>query len=132
MVKTSIEKALYTSTGERRPNDRLDYRFVESFIKMIVVLQAHSDFNKHEFMSKVFEAIHEVLDHDHNTNKVNFNQKPYYRMLMNVLTAVNHSPCFNQKTHLLILFSLADLFNKLNPNKYPAFAFAWLELISHK
>ena len=53
-------------------------------------------------------------------------------MLMNILTAVNHSQCFNQKTHLLILFSLADLFNKLNPNKYPAFAFAWLELISHK
>jgi len=28
--------------------------------------------------------------------------------------------------------SLADLFNQINPNVYPAFAFAWLELISHK
>ena len=51
---------------------------------------------------------------------------------MNILTGVNRSECFNAKTHLLILFSLADLFNKLNPNKYPAFAFAWLGLISHK
>lgn len=91
MVQTSIEKALYTNTGEKRPNDRLDYRFIESFIKMIVVLLMTSDFNKHEFMSKVFEAIHEILDQDHNTNKQNFNQKPYYRMLMNILTAVNHS-----------------------------------------
>jgi len=30
------------------------------------------------------------------------------------------------------LFSLADLFNKLNPKEYPAFSFAWLELVSHK
>jgi len=27
---------------------------------------------------------------------------------------------------------LADLFIKLNPKDYPAFSFAWLELISHK
>lgn len=31
-----------------------------------------------------------------------------------------------------ILLDIADLFNDLNPNKFPAFAFAWLELISHK
>ena len=132
MVETSIEKALYNNEGARRPNDRLDYRYIESFIKLIVVLLKTSDFNKHEFMSKVFESIQESLDEEHRTKKTEFNQKPYYRMLMNILTAVNHSQCFNQKTHLLILFSLADLFNKLNPNKYPAFAFAWLELISHK
>lgn len=82
-------------------------------------------------MSKVFEAIQEVLDEDHKNNKLSFNQKPYYRMLMNILRALSFSSCFNRKTHLLILFSLVDLFNKLNPNKYPAFAFAWLELISH-
>lgn len=73
MVQTSIEKALVTNTGEKRPNDRLDYRFIESFIKMIVVLLMTSDFNKHEFMNKVFEAIHEILDADHNTNKTQFN-----------------------------------------------------------
>ena len=57
MVETSIEKALYNNEGERRPNDRLDYRYIESFIKLIVVLLKTSDFNKHEFMTKVFESI---------------------------------------------------------------------------
>lgn len=38
MVKTSIEKALVTNSGEKRPNDRLDYRYIESFINMIIVL----------------------------------------------------------------------------------------------
>jgi hypothetical protein len=27
---------------------------------------------------------------------------------------------------------MADLLKELNPNAYPAFAFAWLELISHR
>ena len=42
------------------------------------------------------------------------------------------SECFNQKTQRQILFDMADLLQELNPNNYPAFAFAWLELISHK
>lgn len=91
MVQTSIEKAIFTNSGEMRPNDRFDYRYIESFVKLIVVLLNTNDFNKHEFMSKVFEAIHEVLDEDHKNNKSNFNQKPYYRMLMNILRAINHS-----------------------------------------
>jgi hypothetical protein len=27
---------------------------------------------------------------------------------------------------------MADLFKNLNPSQYPAFCFAWLELVSHK
>jgi hypothetical protein len=38
MIVASIEKALYYSTGEPRPADRLDYRYIESFIKLVVVL----------------------------------------------------------------------------------------------
>ena len=53
-------------------------------------------------------------------------------MLVNILTAVNHSGCFNNKTQLLILYSMADLFRSLVPQLYPGFCFAWLELISHK
>ena len=49
-------------------------------------------------MTKVFEYIGEVLDEDHRTKKAKFNQRPYYRMLVNILTAVNHSGYFNYKT----------------------------------
>lgn len=134
MVKTSIEKALVfgDDSNEKRPADRLDLRYIDSFVKLIVVLLSMFSFNKHEFMTKIFEFIGEVLDEDHRTNKAEFNQRPYYRMLMNILTAVNHQYCFNQKTQLLILYSMADLFKNLIPQKYPAFCFAWLELISHK
>lgn len=68
MVQTSIEKALYMDSGEKRPSDRLDYRYIGSFIKLISVLMKTQNFNKHKFMIKVFEAIEEVLDEDHNSN----------------------------------------------------------------
>jgi hypothetical protein len=66
MVHTSIEKALlFGGSGEPRPADRLDYRYIDGFIKLIVVLLRKFSFNKHEFMTKIFEQINEVLDDDH-------------------------------------------------------------------
>ena len=39
MVQTSIEKALlFGDTGLQRPADRLDFRYIDSFVKLIVVL----------------------------------------------------------------------------------------------
>ena len=73
-------------------------RYIDAFVKLIVVLLKMFQLNKHEFMTKVLEFIGEVLDEDHRVNKTQFNQRPYHRMLMNILTAVNHSDCFNQKT----------------------------------
>lgn len=49
-------------------------------------------------MSKIFEFIKLKLEEDHNTQLKTFNQKPYYRMLINILTVVNLSDCFNHKT----------------------------------
>lgn len=83
-------------------------------------------------MSKILEFIRIKLDSDHHSQGRAFNQKPFYRMLINILTAVNISDCFNQRTQRQILFDMADLLNQLRPNNYPAFAFAWLELISHR
>ena len=40
MVQTSIEKSLVfgDGSGEKRPVDRLDFRYIDSFVKLIVVL----------------------------------------------------------------------------------------------
>lgn len=75
MVQTSIEKALTfgDGTGQRRPVDRLDFRYIDAFVKLIVVLLKMFQLNKHEFMTKVLEFIGEVLDEDHRINKTQFN-----------------------------------------------------------
>lgn len=133
MVKESIELAQHNRFGTKRLNNyTLDYRFIDSFIKLVICLLTASELHKMQFMSKIFEFVRQKLDDDHFTQKKNFNQKPYYRLLINILRAVTMSECFHAKMQRRILFDLADLFKDLNPNNYPAFAFAWLALISNQ
>ena len=58
MIKESIELAQHTKTGEKSLNNyTLDYRFIDSFIKLVLCLLTSSDLNKTQFMSKIFEFI---------------------------------------------------------------------------
>ena len=58
MVKESIELAQHTKVGHKRLNNyTLDYRFIDSFIKLVIVLLTANDLNKMQFMSKIFEFI---------------------------------------------------------------------------
>jgi len=75
MIKTSINLTLYTHKGDRRLNNStLDYRFIDSFIKLVVVLiDSFSNFNKQDFMAKIFGFIKIKLDEDHNSQLLQFN-----------------------------------------------------------
>jgi CCR4-NOT transcription complex subunit 1 len=64
----------------------------------------------------------------------NFNQRPYFRILFNILTD-SAQPTDIFPEHAVIMESLlpfADTLHELNPCKVPGFAFAWLELASHR
>lgn len=55
MVELSVEKALYLSDGEKRHQDRIVYRYIESFINFLYIsLQAFASsgdgMNKLEFL----------------------------------------------------------------------------------
>jgi hypothetical protein len=75
MIKTSIELTLYTPKGERRLNNStLDYRFIDSFIKLVVVLiHSFPNFSKQDFMAQIFQFIKTKLAEDHNSQMLNFN-----------------------------------------------------------
>lgn len=132
IVRTSVDRALVTPDGQQLPGDLVDFRYIDSCVKLLMLLLSKFNFNKHEFMSKILELIAEKLDEDHRIRRAAFNQRPYYRILVNILTALNHSVIFNAKTQATVLHSFADLLRSLVPQLYPGFAFAWLELIGHK
>ena len=110
MVRTSVERALVygDESGEKRPADRLDFRYIDSFVKLVVVWLSMFNLNKHDFLTKIFEFIGEALDEEHRIKKADFNQRPYYRMLMNLLTAIGHPAYFNSKAQLSILHLAAS------------------------
>ena len=99
----SVDRALYLNDGvTKRPADRLVYRYIESFLVFIVVslnfTSAGDGINKHEFFVSLFDAIHQVLDEDHKNKKGEFNQKPYYRLLICILRVVHNPASFNSRT----------------------------------
>ncbi len=80
----------------KRPEDRIVYRYIESFLNFCLVslmkyTQPGDAISKHDFMEALFDAIHVVVDEDHRVKKKQFNQKPYYRILINILTLINNA-----------------------------------------
>lgn len=74
-----MERALYQNDGTtKRPADRLVYRYIESFLNLLVVslvsfTSGGDGMNKHDFLASVFDAIYEVMEEDHTQRKGDFN-----------------------------------------------------------
>jgi hypothetical protein len=67
MVRSSIDLTLQRGGEGKTQNALLDYRYIDSFVKLVVVLLKTFDFNKQEFMSRIFEFVRVKLDEDHNS-----------------------------------------------------------------
>jgi hypothetical protein len=67
MVRSSIDLTLQRGGQGKTQNALLDYRYIDSFVKLVVVLLKTFDFNKQEFMSRIFEFVRVKLDEDHNS-----------------------------------------------------------------
>ena len=66
MVHESIDFCYNSIDGEKRKcNYTLDYRFIDSFIKLILCLLTSFELNKLQFMQRIFEIIRQRLDDDH-------------------------------------------------------------------
>ena len=135
MVHTSIEHAQYVDsecTQSRFP-DRLDFRYIDSFVWLILVLVKMLNLSVHQFISSILDIVQEALAEDHKKKKAEFNQRPYYRFFIQILAAIDrHQEIFSdKKVKKMIMISIAEIFKNLSPSTYPAFSFAWLELISH-
>jgi len=61
-----------------------------------------------------------------------FDQRPYFRLLLHLVQDLNApDPAFDS-SNLQVLAAFAGAFHALQPSLLPAFAFAWLELASHR
>jgi CCR4-NOT transcription complex subunit 1 len=61
-----------------------------------------------------------------------FDQRPYFRILVNLLRDLNTTDPVVEVNNLQVLGAFASCFHALQPQAVPTFAFAWLELVSHR
>ena len=66
MIRSSIDLTTLNKNGEYIINNALlNYNNIDSFVKLIFTIMKITEFNKQEFMSKIFDLIRKKLDDDH-------------------------------------------------------------------
>lgn len=61
----SINTSIDLTIDKRTNNALLNYQFIDSFVKLIVLLLKAFEFNKQEFIQKILENISKKLEQDH-------------------------------------------------------------------
>jgi len=106
------------------------YNGIDAFSKLIVVLLKHfGESTKVALLNKVLTTIITVLTRDHKRLQHQFNQKPFFRLLCNLLFEVHTA---EDSVTFQVLNAFSHAFHLLRPAVVPAFAFGWLELVSHR
>ncbi|KAH3670689.1 hypothetical protein OGAPHI_001204, partial [Ogataea philodendri] len=119
--------------------------FAELLIQLIVIQEDHSS-SRLNFFKSALSVVLLVFAHDHEMNKANFNERPYFRFFSTLLcnwNSLNHGGFTSvaddegdvkklKNFHVKFYQTLADFFLALQPDAFPGFTFAWVCLISHR
>lgn len=66
--------------------ESLDLSYIDSFSKLIVIiLKAVRNIDKNELLEKICDSIVIVLTKWHENTKVTFNQRPFFKLIMNLI-----------------------------------------------
>ncbi|MCQ2816353.1 MAG: DUF3819 domain-containing protein [archaeon] len=93
--------------------------------------------DKIKFFAGILEAVYKTFHADYIKSETEFNQRPYYKLLYNLITDITTI----EKTDVILnspykkiqfLMVIADMLLLMSPINYPGFALAWLDLISSK
>lgn len=129
--KTLIELAVAKSRYEQE----IDYGPIDSFTKMthFIVALARPE-QKAKVLGRVLSCLRQTLQKAVLRQGKKFNQRPYFRILLNIMTDCSQpeDTFMDVKLVMELLVPIADMLHEINPCKVPAFCFPWLELTSHR
>ena len=129
--KTLIELAVAKSRYEQE----IDYGPIDSFTKMthFIVALARPE-QKAKVLGRVLSCLKQTLQKAVLRQGKKFNQRPYFRILLNIMTDCSQpeDTFMDVKLVMELLVPIADTLHEINPCKVPAFCFPWLELTSHR
>ena len=105
-------------------------QFISIFIGKCI---EYLNLDKLKILENSLLSIMRIFTLDYAKNGEKFNQKPYLRLLtflIRIIFEMSHDELKKTKKYQLFLI-IADFLKLLRPSEFPAFSFAWLELISN-
>ncbi|XP_060561916.1 CCR4-NOT transcription complex subunit 1-like [Ruditapes philippinarum] len=113
------------------------FHTLDAFVRLIALLVKHSGDNantvtKINLLNKVLGIVAGVLLQDHEVRQTEFQQLPYHRIFIMLFIELNAPEHILENINFQVLTAFCNTFHILRPAKAPGFAYAWLELISHR
>lgn len=113
------------------------YNTLDAYCRLIALLVRHSgdasnNVTKINLLSRVLGTVATVLFQDHEIRHTEFQQLPYHRTFIMLLVELNQPEPILEAINFQVLQTFSTVFHALRPSRAPGFAYAWLELISHR
>ena len=144
-VKTATSIETGGANGKGATTKQFAYNVIDAFSSMLAILVKYASTDQQsvtsrvQFLNRILGAVARVLLNDvaeaasaARSRRVPFDQRPYYRIFVNLLRDLNAADPVVEQDNLQVLGAFANAFHALRPQAAPSFAFAWLELISHR
>lgn len=112
--------------------DVMDYKYIDDASKFIIMSLKIVSSNRSVFLSHILHSLMMIINAYYHSEQASFNQRPFFRLILNIIEQLSREPQLDDNIVLTTFVGLSTFLHKLDPNEYPAFSFAWVELISNK
>ncbi|KAL0280391.1 UNVERIFIED_CONTAM: hypothetical protein PYX00_001693 [Menopon gallinae] len=113
------------------------FHTLDAFVKLIALLVKHSgdsgnNSTKMNLLNKILGIVTGCLLLDQEVRGTEFHHLPYQRIYIILFLELNQPEPLLETINFQVLTSYCHVMHLIRPTKAPAFAYAWLELISHR
>ncbi|XP_048577201.1 CCR4-NOT transcription complex subunit 1 isoform X2 [Nematostella vectensis] len=113
------------------------FNTLDAYCRLIALLVRHSgdasnNVTKINLLNRVLSTVATVLFQDHELRHADFQQLPYHRIFIMLLLELNQPEPVLEAINFQVLQTFSTVLHALKPSRAPGFAYAWLELISHR
>jgi CCR4-NOT transcription complex subunit 1 len=113
------------------------FHTLDAFVRLIALLVKHSGdqqntITKVNLLNKVLGIVAGVLLIDHEVRATDFQQVPYHRIFIMLFLELNAPDQILEAINFQVLTAYCNMLSILRPAKAPGFAYAWLEVVSHR
>ncbi|CAB3987607.1 CCR4-NOT transcription complex subunit 1 isoform X5 [Paramuricea clavata] len=130
-------RALIEHSSNRSHARAKCFSTLDAYCRLIALLVRHSgdasnSVTKINLLTRVLGTVVQVLLQDHELRKTDFHQLAYHRIFIILLLELNQPEPVLEAINYQVLQTFSTIFHALRPSRAPGFAYAWLELISHR
>jgi CCR4-NOT transcription complex subunit 1 len=109
---------------------------VDAFAALVVLLVKYYQPAKNggsiSLLTKVFAVVVRCLHREYDAKGRGFNSRGFFRLFVNWLVDLNAPDPALESSNYQVLQVFSNTLHSLRPQRLPGFAFAWLELVSHR